>query len=300
MKANNFLKAFFWILSFTFFGINLSGQSAPDSIWSKVYGGSGNEPLGFGLGYLGAPTVSGAVMPDGSIFSALTTESSDGCIHGALGSEDVWIVKMNAAGDTLWTKIIGGSSFDRVYEMKASADGGVVVVGRTNSNDNDFTGSNGSVDGFIAKLDSSGNLVFAELYGGSMEDLFHSVVLLDDGGYLLAGQTGSIDGDVPSSNPGSVDAWIVRLNADLSIRWSRKTTGVNPNVDYNDLFWDAVPHTDGYIICGLSGDFNDFNTDDILLVKYDSLGNLRWKAKSDAIFQMLWAESLKKMITPFG
>jgi hypothetical protein len=288
MKFKSRSILIFWMLSFSIFHTGIQAQSRPDSIWNKVYGGSADEPIGFGLGFLGAPTVSGAVLPDGSIYAVLTTASTDGYIHGSLGSEDVWVVKLNAQGDTLWTKIIGGTSFDRVYDMKATDDGGLVMVGRTNSNDNDFIGSNGSVDGFIAKLDSSGNLVFAELYGGSMEDLFHAVLPLDDGGYLAMGQTGSVDGDVPSGNPGSVDAWIVRLNADLSIRWSRKTTGVNPDVDYNDLFWDAVPHTDGYIICGLSGNFNDFNTDDILLVKYDSLGNLRWKTEigsnvSDAV-----------------
>ncbi len=270
----------------------LWAQAEPDTIWTKTLGGSGNEPLGFGVGFSGAPAMSGAVLPNGDIYVAATTVSTDGDLNNNYGSEDVWLIKLNSQGDTLWTKVIGGTAADRVYEMKATADGGCVLAGRSNSNDNDFQGSNGSSDGFLTKVDSSGNILFSNLYGGSQVDEFLNVLILDDGGYLVLGTTGSIDGDVPAGNAGSVEAWVMRLNADATVRWSRKTSGLTVNLDYNELFYDAVVHTNGYILGGISGDFANFNTDDFLIVKYDSLGNQLWMremgtAVGDALAAML-------------
>jgi hypothetical protein len=278
MNKNNQLTFFSYlgILSFFFCSTVFSyAQPDPDTIWSKTLGGSANEPIGFGVGFSGAPAVAGAVLPNGDVYAGLTTVSTDGDIHTSYGSEDVWVVKLNSQGDTLWTKSIGGSDFDRLYELKATNDGGCVLVGKTASSNNDFLGNNGSTDGFLAKLDANGNLVFANLYGGSLVDEFFNVLVLDDG-YLVLGTTGSIDGDVPAGNPGSIEAWVMRLDLSGGIIWSRKTSGNTANIDWNELFYDAVPHTNGYILAGLTGNFNNFNTDDILIIKYDSLGNKLW------------------------
>jgi hypothetical protein len=85
-----------------------------------------------------------------------------------------------------------------------------VVAGSTGSNNGDVNGNRGSCDGWVVKLDQPGNIVWQKCLGGSRCDYSHSIRRTADGGYIVAGDTNSNDGDV-SGNHGSEDFWIVKL-----------------------------------------------------------------------------------------
>lgn len=249
--------------------------------WSKQYGGSLDEAAGFGNGSFGSPSVSVTAGENLDVHYVLSySSSSDGYVQTNAGSEDVWLLKLNLEGDTLWTKVLGGTEAERGFHVLYE-DGAVYICGRTNSNNGDFTGNNGGSDGFITKLDTDGNVIWSRLYGGTQPESFYQMIY-HNGGLIVVGETGSSDGDLSPINVGLGQAWILKINADNGdIIWQTVTAGVqqpsNPNFIEN--FWSvaAVPDNSGYIAVGVDGDFNDFNTDQLLINKYDLDGNKLWE-----------------------
>ena len=99
-----------------------------------------------------------------------------------------------------WQKCLGGPNVDRAYSVQQTADGGYIVAGRTLSNYGDVTGSHGSWDYWVVKLDSSGNIQWQKCLGGTGNDYANSVQQTTDGGYIVAGYTISNDGDVTGNH----------------------------------------------------------------------------------------------------
>ena len=88
-------------------------------------------------------------------------------------------------------------------------DGGYIVAGFSDSNDGDLTINQGVADYWIFKLDSTGNLIWQKSFGGSNEDKAWSIHQTSDGGYIIGGETNSLNGDVPG-NHGYFDYWIIK------------------------------------------------------------------------------------------
>jgi len=83
------------------------------------------------------------------------------------------------------------------------------VAGHTNSANGDVSGNHGSRDFWIVKLDASGNIMWQKCLGGSGSEFNQAIDVISDGGYVIAGQTNSNDGDV-SGNHGNYDYWVVK------------------------------------------------------------------------------------------
>lgn len=85
---------------------------APDTLWTKTYGGPGND-------------VGNSVKQtsDGGYIIAGYTDS-----YG-VGGQDVWLLKTDINGDTLWTKTYGGSCNDRANSVQQTFDGGYIIAG---------------------------------------------------------------------------------------------------------------------------------------------------------------------------
>lgn len=204
------------------------------------------------------------------------TQSNDGFVKQNFGADDVWVFKIDAQGDTVWTSVLGGTASDRAYRIVFDADGGLLIAGKTLSNDLIFSTNRGAFDGFSAKLNAqSGATIWLRTYGGSQDDGFYGIIPTADGGYLLYGETGSVDGDIAqTSHAGSMEAWVVKTNAAGQILWQHLTSGIVNNSDWIETFFSAVemPNNQGFWLSGITGNFMDFNTDDILLCKYNAQG----------------------------
>ncbi len=182
--------------------------------WQKCLGGSDRE---------GANSIKQTY--DGGYVMAGYSVSNDGDVsgnHGGLGGPglDYWIVKLSSTGSIQWQKCLGGSGTEEAKSILQTTDGGYLTVGQTNSNDGDVTGYHNSnfayaEDCWIVKLDSTGNMQWQKCMGGNEIDQANNIQLTMDGGYIMAGQTVSNDGDV-SGNHGSSDYWIVKLRSCLS------------------------------------------------------------------------------------
>ena len=117
-----------------------------------------------------------------------------------------------------WQKCLGGSGEDYATSIQQTSDGGYIVAGYSYSNDGDISNSHGNADYWIVKLDHAGNIQWEKSMGGSSTELAYFVQQTSDGGYIVAGESSSNDGDV-SGNHGSEDYWIVKLDDAGNLQW---------------------------------------------------------------------------------
>lgn len=179
-------------------------NSSGSILWQKCLGGTGED-----IGYSIRQTL------DSGYVVAGFTKSNSGDVSGihSIGIPDYWVVKLNTTGSIQWQKCLGGTGDDKAYSIWQTADSGYVVTGYTKSNNGDVTGNNsvGLQDYWILKLNSSGSILWQKCLGGTSDDWARSVKQTSDGGYVVAGWTKSINGDVTFNN-GINDYWVVKLN----------------------------------------------------------------------------------------
>ncbi len=118
------------------------------------------------------------------------------------GGEDVFVVKLDGSGNVQWTRAIGGSRDERAYAVIETHDGGYVVAGMTESFGH---GAPFSPDGYVLKLDASGNLEWVRSIGRGSDDVFYSVVETRDHGFLLAGYT--------NHAVNLIEVWLVKIDS---------------------------------------------------------------------------------------
>jgi len=98
---------------------------------------------------------------------------------------DVYLLKINDDGDTLWTRKIGGEDESDIGRcVRPTTDGGYIITGWTYSYG---IGTPDSSNVYLIKTDSEGYVEWEQTYGGTGEDKGYSVSQTDDGGYIIAG-----------------------------------------------------------------------------------------------------------------
>ena len=176
-----------------------------------------------------------------------------------------------------WQKSLGGSLADAANEIVQTTDGGYILVGYSKSDDGDVTTNQGDADYWVVKLDSSGTIDWQKSYGGSDEDIASSIQQTTDGGYIVAGTSKSINGDV-TGNHGSKDYWVLKLSAIGNIVWEQSYGGTA-----DDSAASVRQTADGgYIIAGYSkstdGDVTGNNgVADYWMLKLTSTGTISWQ-----------------------
>lgn len=252
--------------------------------WTRTYGGSGID---------WADHIQ--QTPDGGYIFIGATTSPDGDVSGFHGDSlnqafDFWVVKLDASGAIQWQRSLGGSADELAQQVTLSSDGGYVIAGYTSSHFSGDVGANkGNSDCWIVKLDNAGNLLWQKTLGGTGIDGAFAVDKTFDGGYVVAGQSFSADGDVgghfgPLSN---ADVWLVKLDSLGDITWERNYGGGNHDAAV------AVRQTNdgGFIFAGntnsqngqvsglhlganpVTGNF----TEDYWIVKTNAQGDIQWQ-----------------------
>lgn len=202
--------------------------------WSKLYGGA-----------LGDDFFTMIATPDGGYIIGGSSSSNNGDLTGNQGEEDAWLLKLDANGNKQWSKLYGGLQRDRVHAIHATTDGGYVIAGAYESKGGDVSGNHGIVDAWVMKVDANGNKQWGKLYGGTEYDEATSILPTADGGYIIAGQSHSNNGDV-SGNHGVSDTWVMKLDTKGNKLWSKLYGG-----SLGDYALALVAATDGgYVIAG--------------------------------------------------
>ena len=166
-----------------------------DTVWTKTYGGASWDY-----------SFSVQQTPDSGYIIVGTTSSF------AVGDCDVWLLKTDAYGDTIWTKTYGGAQGDWARSVDQTSDGGYIITGYTNS-----FGA-GYYDIYIIKTDAHGEAIWTRTYGGPNYEFSMCVQQTSDHGYIIAGQTGSF-------GAGSSDIWLLKVEPDTFGIVERRTVG---------------------------------------------------------------------------
>ncbi|WP_010521340.1 hypothetical protein [Aquimarina agarivorans] len=221
------------------------------------------------------------------------TESIDGDVNRATGTQDFWVVKINAAGEIIWNKTFGGTDDDRGESISKTSDGGFIVSGYSRSTDGDVSNNKGSYDHWIIKLNADGDLVWENSFGFLGDDRAFSAIETSDGGFATAGFL-DVDNYVgpnlkPNENPengakiaksrhGVGEFWIHKLNKNGIKEWEKFFGGSN-----NDRASDIVAMPNGGFIAVGSTESTDFDISnnkgsyDFWAVRIDDTGALVWE-----------------------
>ena len=216
-----------------------------DTLWTKIYGGSGKD----------FATVIQQTS-DGGFFVAGNSGSNDFDVHGNHGESDFWVLKLDTNGDTIWTKTLGGSFYERVYSLDETRDGGCILAGYTDSDDGDVHGFHGlpmtnSSDFWVVRLNSQGDTCWTRTLGGNDWDEAYSIIQTVDDGFIVAGYTNSWDGDVHGKN-GSWDFWLVKLDSAGDTTWTKTFGG-----SLYDIPKMVIQDNEGnYVLVGESNSFD--------------------------------------------
>jgi hypothetical protein len=173
-------------------------------------------------------------------------------------SGDVYLIKTDSLGDTLWTRMYGGASVEYGYSVQMTSDGGYIITGYTTSY------GAGAEDAYLVKTDSLGDTLWTRTYGDTMNDYGLAVQQTSDGGYIITGSTGSF-------GSGGVDLYLIKTNSSGDTLWTRIYGG--PDDDWGRSVKETPDG--GYIISGTFGRFSS-TWGDVYLIKTDSLGDTLW------------------------
>lgn len=268
------------------------GDLDPDVIhgandaWVVKYDANGNmqwqNPLGGSSSDIAFDITQTA---DGGYIMCGATASNNGDVsghHGATGSSyDCWVVKLSGAGAIQWQKCLGGSTADIGYSIQQCVDGGYIIGGISNSINGDVTGNHGGVDYWVVKINGTGVLQWQKSLGGTGDDQAQAIQQTSDGGFVVAGRSGSNDGDVSGNHGGLHDYWVVKLDNVGAISWQTCYGGT-----YDDQARSIQQTNDGgYILTGSSesnnGDVSAHHgvaaSADCWVVKINDTGVLQWE-----------------------
>ncbi|OGF59551.1 MAG: hypothetical protein A2Y62_03670 [Candidatus Fischerbacteria bacterium RBG_13_37_8] len=178
-------------------------DSAGGVTWQRRYGGNGTE-----WPYAIINTSDGG-------YAVAGYESSY-----SPGGNDIWVLKLTSDGSISWQRAYGGTSAELALGINQTTDGGYIVAGRTESY------GAGSVDFYVLRLDSLGNLVWNKALGGSSTDWAFSTVQTPDGGFVVVGRTDSF-------GAGNADYWVVKFDSAGAIKWQKTFGGTSLDYAYS-------------------------------------------------------------------
>jgi hypothetical protein len=177
-----------------------SATAQLETLWTRTYGGPAND--GFR---------SAVASGDGGFVAVGYTYS-----YGP-GDVNVYAVRTDAAGDTVWMRAFGGDGRDYAYGVCRTLDGSYVIAGYTTS-----FGAGGE-DVYLLKVDADGDVLWSRTYGGAEPDEARAVCAAADGGVVVSGRTESF-------GSGRSDCYVLKVDAAGDTAWTRVCGGVEGEV----------------------------------------------------------------------
>ncbi len=200
--------------------------------WNRTFGGDSNGRLHslqqtFDGGYI----LGGATRPFGA------------------GSSDFWLVKTDQDGVELWNRTFGGNFRDIAYSVQQTSDGGFIMAGVTRSPH--------SNDCWLVKTDTEGVEMWnRKIFRPNEDNRPNSILQSPDGGYIIAGKTGSV-------NSGSYDMWLVSTDPDGYVQWEMTFGGTGQD----DVARSVLLAPDGGLVVAGDKDWFSEQGTDFWLIK---------------------------------
>ena len=284
---------------------NLSAQN-PTFEWAKQMGGTSSA-----TGTAMAMDSSGSIYIIGNFYQTVDFDPSAGTFNlTSNGESDIFITKLDAQGNFLWAKQIGGTSIDYPGNIAVDANGNVLVGGSfrgtvdLNPGAGEQTVTEPGQEAFLLKLNSDGDFMWAKHWGGNSNSTTNNIhsIAFDSSGNIIIG--GSFEG-TNDLNPGagtfnvtpigSGDAYILKLDASGGFLWAKAFGG--------DLIYSrdavttlAVDGSDNIVASGnFYGTYTPFDLQGSgsFYIKLDASGNLIWSKQTSAASGEVNTRSLK-------
>ena len=262
-------------------------NSKGDTVWTRTMGGPHFE------------TANAVVAaPDGGFIVVCAADSSNSNYAGSnFGGTDWWIIKLKSNGDTDWTRLIGTTAFEYPIGVAVTPDGSFIVTGYKSS-----SAINGDV--MVVKLSNTGNIIWQKTLGGQWRDWGGAVTVALDGSILIAAiSQNSNSGDVVGTNHGEEDYWIIKLNPNGSIVWSKLLGGDKIDVA------SAIKSTPdgGCIVVGSTTSSENGSVtgknhgdQDLWVVKLSNSGDITWNSLFGGSRTDVLGNNTNIVITPEG
>lgn len=275
------------------------GQDA-NFLWVKQFGGTGTS--GANSMELDA---SGNIYTIGDFSGTVDFNPGSGIYNlTSIGDNDLFVSKLDSAGNFIWAKQIGGQSYPSQYDLALDAAGNIYITGTFWGMVDFDLGAGifnlntiGTHDLFVLKLDSFGNFIWAKQIGGSLGSVMGTSISLDDLGniYTTGYFADTIDFDPGAGtfmlNPDNnwfFSMFVLKLNPSGNFAWAKAMYGPYSGVQSESIsidrfgnvlttgqFHDTVDFDPGVGTFTLVP-FGSFGDWDHFISKLDSSGNFVW------------------------
>ncbi|MBA3662922.1 MAG: SBBP repeat-containing protein [Bacteroidetes bacterium] len=217
-------------------------------------------------------------------------------------SADIFVCKLNASGNFVWAKKMGGTNNEYAYSIAVDSLGNVYITGQY-EDIADFDPGSGVynltpvdwVDCFISKLDSSGNFVWAKSIGGNAWDYSFTLCLDRHSNVYTTGYfSDTVDFD-PGQNvynlismDGKDDVFVNKLDKNGNFIWAKSFSGPS---NYDRGFSMAIDLSGNIITTGMFEDSVDFDPG-LGIHKLYASGNYNFACKLDSSGSFIWAKQI--------
>ncbi|MCD6017197.1 MAG: hypothetical protein K0S53_318 [Bacteroidetes bacterium] len=262
-------------------------------VWAKSFGGSGSD-----ASYCVAIDATGNIYLTGNYTGTVDFDPGTGTMNlSSSGAADIFISKLDASGNLIWAKSIGGTNSEYSNSIAVDASGNIIATGNY-AGTADFDPNAGVVnltsagadDVFVVKLDGTGNLIWAKSMGGIGSEWGDSVFLDALNNVYTAGNyAGTADfdpgaGTANLTSAGMDDIFVSKLDASGNYVWSKSMGGTLTDfanglaVDASGIVYTIGNYEGTADFDPNAGTFNltTVGAGDIFISKLDASGNFIW------------------------
>ena len=212
-----------------------------NALWTQTYGViSGTDTIGY--------------------FGKSVQQTSDGgyVVTGYTSNpdytNDIFLLKTNASGEILWTKVFDKDEGDIGNAVRQTPDGGFIIAGKTSYMWYTYV--------YLIKTDVTGDTLWTRTYGDSESQEASDIQLLSDGGFIVTG-------NILDENYYTNDMYLLKTDASGQVVWSKVFGGI-----YDEFANSICQASDGGFF--IVGQTSNYPLSDIYLVKTDTDGDMLW------------------------
>ena len=262
-------------------------------LWVKQMGGKYDD-----TGYDITIDVDGNIITTGHFQKTIDFDPGPGVTNlTSEGKLDVFVQKLDADGNFMWAKSMGGIDDDKGYSVTSDVDGNVYTTGffnkRVDFNPGESTfylQAHYAEDIYIQKLDADGNFIWAKSMGGIGTDMGHSIVIDPTGNIYTTGffeETVDFDpgtGVVSLTSEGDADIYVQKLDSDGNLLWAKQMGGpknevgntVNTDADGNVYTSGSFQKTVDFDPGAGAVNLTSNGSTDMFIQKMDANGSFQW------------------------